>query len=215
MNFGILYYKNVEQPSIQKPSIQKPNIEQTNISKVIVVSRYNENLEWLKDEPFNEYPVIIYNKGPNDNFYKPEKLIKIVNLENIGRCDHTYLYHIIQEYDNLHDITIFLPGSTNINYKLYKSKHLLFYIKQQNKAVFLCNPVDINSLTNFQLDNWQSTATENYVINPENKLTPSSIRPFGKWFNAMFGDTKINYIAWNSMFSVSKIDVLQHSRAYY
>ena len=36
-------------------------------SNVIVVSRYNEKLDWLKDEPFNKYSVIIYNKG-NDEF---------------------------------------------------------------------------------------------------------------------------------------------------
>ena len=37
----------------------------------IVVSRYAENLNWLKEEPFNKYTVICYNKGDDDNFYKP------------------------------------------------------------------------------------------------------------------------------------------------
>ena len=74
----------------------------------IVISRYNENLEWLNYEPFNKYKNIIYNKGPNDDFCKTNN-IKVFNLENIGRCDHTYLFHIIENYDNLADITVFLP----------------------------------------------------------------------------------------------------------
>jgi len=185
------------------------------VSKVIVVSRYNENLEWLKEYPFNLYPVIIYNKGTNDNFYKPDKLIKIINIENVGRESHTYLYHIIHNYDNLHDISVFLPGSTNMDYRLGRCQHLILNIEKQNKAVFLCTHTNMNSLNDFQLDHWQSCSPENSSINPENKLKESSIRPFGKWFNAMFGDIKINYISWNGLFSVSKLDVLQHSKAYY
>ena len=138
---------------------------------VIVVSRYNENLEWLKDDIFKPYPIIIYNKGRNEDFYKPEKLIKIVDVVNVGRCDHTYLYHIINDYDILHDIIIFLPGSTNIYYKMYKTKHLLFYINQQNKAMFLCSKETIDRFLDFQLDFWDCTSSENSCIHPENKLS--------------------------------------------
>ena len=60
----------------------------------LVVSRYNEDLEWLKEEPFNKYRVICYNKGKNDDFYKPPNM-RIVNLENVGREGHTYIYHIL------------------------------------------------------------------------------------------------------------------------
>jgi hypothetical protein len=187
----------------------------TVLTKVIVVSRYNENLEWLKEEPFNLYPVIIYNKGPNDNFYKPDKLIKIVNVENVGRESHTYLYHIIHNYDNLHDIIVFLPGSTNAEYRLNRCKHIIYHIEHQNKAVFICTHTDMNTLSNFQLDHWNANSYENNLINPENKLKPSSIRPFGKWFNTMFGDININYISWNGLFSVSKLDILHHSKNYY
>jgi len=93
----------------------KENFENNNI--VIIISRYNENLEWLKEEPFNKYPVIIYNKGPNDDFYKPDNLIKIVKLDNVGREGHTYLHHIINNYDNLYNINILFPGSINIEIK--------------------------------------------------------------------------------------------------
>ena len=114
--YGKLFYKNSKE------------IE---LSKVIVVSRYNENLDWLKEYPFNLYSVIIYNKGHNDDFYKPDKLIKIVNIENIWRESHTYLYHIVHNYDQLHDIIIFLPGSTNAEYRFNRCKHFIIQIEHK------------------------------------------------------------------------------------
>jgi hypothetical protein len=42
---------------------------------------------------------------------------KIVNLPNVGKCDHTYLYHIINNYNNLSKILVFLPGSINMENK--------------------------------------------------------------------------------------------------
>jgi hypothetical protein len=203
-NHGILFYKKELSQEVSKE-----------LSKVIVVSRYNENLEWLKEFPFNLYPVIIYNKGTNDEFYKPDKLIKIVNIENVGRCDHTYLYHIVHNYHQLHDIIVFLPGSTNAEYRFVRCKHLILYIQQFNKAVFLCSEANIDSLYDFQLDQWQASSVENNSVNPENKLKQANIRPFGKWFNAMFGNIKVNYISWNGLFSMSKLDILHHPKSYY
>ena len=37
---------------------------------ILVIARYNENLDWLTEEPFNKYNSIVYNKGINDNFNK-------------------------------------------------------------------------------------------------------------------------------------------------
>jgi hypothetical protein len=82
----------------------------------LVIARYNENLEWTKEEPFCNYNIIVYNKGSNLNFYK-DNIKHIYNLPNVGMCDHTYMYHIIYKYHDLADITFFLPGSLNITYK--------------------------------------------------------------------------------------------------
>lgn len=50
----------------------------------IVVSRYNENLGWINEYPFNQFKYIVYNKGDNDNFEK-SNVAKIIKLDNIGR----------------------------------------------------------------------------------------------------------------------------------
>lgn len=82
----------------------------------IVVARYNENVEWVKQ--FTN--VIIYNKGCilNDGYNE-------FVLPNVGREGHTYYKHIYDNYDNLADYTIFLQGkpqdhSPNIIYNLKK-----------------------------------------------------------------------------------------------
>lgn len=69
----------------------------------IVVSRYNENVEWTKQ--FQN--VIIYNKGNpiQDND------LKQVFLSNVGREGHTYYKHIYDNYEKLQDYTIFLQGN--------------------------------------------------------------------------------------------------------
>jgi hypothetical protein len=36
----------------------------------IVVSRYNEDLKWMNEYPFNKFQYIVYNKGVNENFCK-------------------------------------------------------------------------------------------------------------------------------------------------
>jgi len=74
----------------------------------IVIARYNENLDWIKELPKN-IKVTIYNKGINDIDYP------FIPLENIGRESHTYLYHIIHNYNKLAEKTIFCQGGPIIH----------------------------------------------------------------------------------------------------
>ena len=68
----------------------------------LVIARYNEDISWLSK--VKNMKITIYNKG-EDNINK-----KSIKLPNIGRESHTYLTHIIDNYDNLADITIFSQG---------------------------------------------------------------------------------------------------------
>ena len=70
----------------------------------IVVARYNEDISWLL--PFKEI-TIIYNKGDNHNLLNN---FTTIQLDNVGRESHTYLYHIINNYEHLADKTIFFQG---------------------------------------------------------------------------------------------------------
>jgi hypothetical protein len=72
----------------------------------IVIARYNENIDWLKSINTNLYDIFIYNKG-NDNISIDNSNCKIIKLDNTGRESHTYLYHIINNFDNLPEKIVF------------------------------------------------------------------------------------------------------------
>lgn len=184
----------------------------------IVIARYNESLDWIAEVPFNDIDITVYNKGPNPDFTKTPRVQQIIPLENVGKCDHTYLYHIVANYDRLRDITIFLPGSTNMEYKKTKAIKILESIKNSGKAAFLSDGNHENlkkELYDFALDEWTTSDGANKLMNPEKIIDKSEIRPFGKWFESNFGDIAIKYVTYGGIFSVAKSDILRHPREYY
>jgi hypothetical protein len=71
----------------------------------IVIARYNENLDWLELLDPN-IKITIYNKGKDDIKYP------FITLPNVGRESHTYLYHLVTNYYNMSDLTIFCQGDS-------------------------------------------------------------------------------------------------------
>ena len=184
----------------------------------IVVARYNEDLRWINEKIFRNYPVICYNKGVNDNFKIDNPNQKIINLPNIGRCDHTYLYHIINNYDNLADITFFFPGSNNMSLKYRKSCRLIQEVEKHNTTIFIGQYFENGvkaQLYPFKLEIWEARQYDNKLLNSESELTLSEIRPFGKWYEHYFGDIKIHYVSHCSILAIHKKHILQHTKEYY
>jgi Protein of unknown function (DUF3431) len=182
----------------------------------IIVSRYNEDLSWTLNHPFNKFQYIVYNKGPNENFHK-EHIKKIISVPNVGRCDHTYLYHIVENYDNLADINVFFPGSINMPDKKNKALLLLYAILKTKRACMLgiYNKNLLRELYYFKLDFWGATESANFTLNKERILTPAKIRPFGNWYQSHFNNINLYFHMYQGIFSIDKNDVLQHSKEYY
>ena len=67
----------------------------------VVVAKYKEDMSWLSR--FDKSRLFIYDKSGDDNGF--------INLPNIGREAHTYLTHIIENYDNLSNYICFLQGN--------------------------------------------------------------------------------------------------------
>lgn len=82
------------------------------VSVRINIAHYREDLEWLQKLKEDGYEILIYEKNTDLSNYKD--YIKFneqqVLLANIGRESHTYLTHIIQNYDNLRDYEVFFQG---------------------------------------------------------------------------------------------------------
>ena len=161
----------------------------------IIISRFNEDLKWTTRGIFNNYRYIVYNKGDNDDFEKTN-VDKIINLKNVGKCDHTYLYHIIKNYNDLADILVFLSGSLDLINKNIRATEILDIIK--------------NKFENFCLNNWRSTNNQNFDKNNESMLDLSLIRPFGEWYKYNFDNIIVNFVCYWGIFSLDKRDIIQH-----
>jgi hypothetical protein len=67
----------------------------------LVIARYLEDISWSNKFDVDRF---IYNKSLDE-------IENSIKLENIGLEPHTFLYHIINNYDNLSDYTFFLQGT--------------------------------------------------------------------------------------------------------
>lgn len=77
----------------------------------LIIARYNENIDWLY-EILNRYMSIhitIYNKGEKLNI-KNKKITEKCIL-NRGHEAHTFLLHIIQNYETLSEVNVFLQAN--------------------------------------------------------------------------------------------------------
>lgn len=179
----------------------------------IVVARYNESLYWLNEYPFNQFEYIVYNKGDNDHFVKTN-VKEIINLPNVGRCDHTYLYHIVKNYTNLTDIVVFFPGSVIMSHKKPVAIRILQNIIDSNytKASFIGSYFNSikNDFKDFKIDHYKCTYEENVIKNNESRILPCKIRPYSNWYNFFFGNVNAHLVAMSGVFSVDKRDIIQH-----
>ena len=208
---GILLYCITAAPSLD--GFQSENqIE-------IVIARYNEPLNWIKQEPFNRYPIIIYNKGNNTDFTMTDKVKKVITLKNLGKCDHTYFHHIVNNYHtNLAGVTIFLPGSIDMrNDKYAKTIKIFDNVAKYNTTVMIGQKnYDIkNALYGFSLNNYVTSDPRNKQANGESTLIPAQIRPFGKWYENKFGSLNTQYVLYTGIFAVAKEDILKQPVSYY
>lgn len=187
----------------------------------IVVARYNEDLRWTLEETFRDFSYIVYNKGDNDNFEK-KRVSDVIKLKNVGRNDHTYLYHVVKNYDRLADITVFLTGSVNLLEKHKKALRILHHIQKKQNAVLIASTVSEPAampgyLSEFRLDWYCATDEQNRISDGEScSLQPADVRPFGKWYENRFQHTRIPHcITHGGIFSANKKDILKRDKSWY
>ena len=172
-----------------------------------VIARYNENIDWLKDD---DKDILIYNKGKSLN------LKNEIMLDNVGREAHTYLYHIINNYDNLKNIIVFsqanISDHTGLNDLHFFDKYIIDkldfkfssnYVHSNNE---FCAP-DFNiQIKNILVNNY------NILENDVNKII------FKDWFIKNIQDDFPKnglYIYWNALFCVSKNLILTRPKEFY
>jgi hypothetical protein len=183
---------------------------------IIVISRYNENLQWVNTKPFSNYEVICYNKGINQNF-KIEQKHQIINLPNLGREYHTYLYYIYNNYDKLPDVILFLPGSLDLEHKMNKALQIINNINNMKKVYIFGDLLKIKTnFYDFVIDEYGSTHNDNKLIDNGSRFTtPCSTRPFGKWVEEKLGDKNIGLISYYGVAILTKEIIHKNPKEYY
>uniref|UniRef100_A0A7S4VTB0 Ricin B lectin domain-containing protein n=1 Tax=Alexandrium monilatum TaxID=311494 RepID=A0A7S4VTB0_9DINO len=78
-------------------------------AEIVVTRGAGEDLRWLDAIP--EIRAVVYNRNGLDELLpKPRENLKIVHQENIKREDDAMLRHIINNYNQLAEVTMFLQG---------------------------------------------------------------------------------------------------------
>ncbi len=193
----------------------KNNIEQyENKNKItIIIARYKEDISYLLNDEFKNYHIIIYNKGNEISNQEIINKYKIIQLPNVGKCDHTYLHHIIENYDNISDVTIFLPASFYLmDYKKNRGLKVIEKANETNNTVFPVTNVgssvlETDYLNNFVLDEWKTSFGNNQESNQSYQTKLSPERPYGKWYEKHFPNNKCPYVCYMGIFAISKKDI--------
>ena len=187
---------------------------------IIVIARFQEKLEWIKTAPYNKFNLIIYNKGNNDDFTKTDKILEIINLPNIGRESHTYIYHIINTHKKYNpEITVFFPGSLESKFKRNDSLIILRLLESTayKKSVFVGQIHDDTQLEE-QLNLSETKYSSSHQLNkkhiPTSTVFPAKYRPYKKWLKNM--KLKItNFITFYGTFSLHRNVINKYNSAYY
>ena len=183
------------------------NISLEHIHNVeIVVARYNENLDWLL--PYSKF-VIVYNKGQpltNGSTFK-----SIINIENVGRESHTYLYHIINNWNNLAENTLFIQGNIDDHDNILPIK--LYLLSNISMCINLSsNKLDIINWNRLNYNNkWKEMI--------RNKPWKYSKYTFGEWWDIYLQKPKpkSNNFKWSpgGIFSIKQELIKKHPLEYY
>lgn len=194
---------------------KKPAVEGFEESTVdLVIARYEEDLTWVNDVSNNFTRILIYNKGSPYKFNN----IPTIPLKNIGKEGHTYLYHVLNNFDSLADVTVFVSGST-WTYEQKKNEFLkiIDHLKHTKSSIIFADKSStrIESDKNFVLDEYKITNEANFKKNPDQKLTPSLIRPLSRWFETRFPYEEFTCPSGRGTVAASRKDILSKPKSHY
>jgi hypothetical protein len=182
----------------------------------IVIARYEEDLSWLKNLSPEYSKLYIYNKGSPITVEMPN--VHIEALPNLGRESHTYLYHVIDNYNNLADMTFFLPGSVwATERKRQKFVRILTKSKVDFKSTItgITDKSFINAEKEFKIDSYTVTNKENRKKNPDTRLDKSEYRPLAVWFSKHFPNESPTCMSYNGIMAVTRESIQKRPIEFY
>jgi hypothetical protein len=190
----------------------------------VVVARYEEDLDWVVDDLMPmldaEARVVVYNKGRRETLSAKisDAKIQVVDLPNVGREGHTYLHHILETHGRARKPVLFLPGSCRaFPEKWAKAKKIIGKFDGAS-STFVCDGIMPADIYNFSIDRWAARESKNNATNSVDRLVPSPVRPFGKWFDEVVRISDKDpprCLSLGGMFIAAPKDLDRKTRAYY
>jgi hypothetical protein len=141
----------------------------------------------------------------------------VITLPNVGVCDQTYLHHIYTHYDNLPDVTVFIPASGYLGYKKKRIDFTLDKTFETGDSVvtgyYRPNGVR-DTIYDFVIDK-HVTAEKNNRNNVNYHQAPANIRPFGAWYEHHFPGINSPYESSVGVFAASRKHIHQRPKDFY
>jgi hypothetical protein len=190
-------------------------------SRCVIITRYNEYIDWIRYIIDSVDFIYIYNKGQNMELFsyfdiqKYLKKIKIIQLPNIGRIDHTLAYHILEHWDNLPDILINLPGSIMMcKKKGYYLSSIMRRLDTMSRYRGFYSPRfhKVSRNFNYSISGYHAEGLCNRNNNP---FIKSEYPDFQAWKLGLIDDRPMKYIAMRGMFTVSKENITHIDKRVY
>lgn len=182
-----------------------------------IIAHYNESFEYLKYLPKNQIITIYYKGDKKASLPKINLNIKLIQLENIGKEYHSYLTHIINNYENLTKINFFLTASflklkdrTRNFTKIYKKissfnrdKFNGLYTSEDKYFLFK-NEKNKHLNPKFRILNHITSQNKKHEIIQSNKF------PLDDFFFTYFKDKKLdkNIKSLNGIFATNKENII-------
>ena len=165
---------------------------------------------WIPILEQQNIPFLIYYK--EDSFKKGDVQVidkNRIRIPNYGRCDYAFLYHIIENYDQLDNVTVFVKNNWNQHYiNLWK------HIEMSTEYDFM----ESGTIRKFQ--HWTPNIITPY---PRDEEIYSNYHPFAQttmdWYHEIFPNTPPPTVVagWGMgpCFSVSKRLIHRHPKSVY
>lgn len=84
----------------------------------LIVARYSDPLNWLP-KVSGRIKIVVYNKGDD---FTPMREAKVLRLPNVGNESHTYLSHIVENYDSMSGQLVFIQDHPAVHYHPYTDR---------------------------------------------------------------------------------------------
>jgi hypothetical protein len=209
------------QQFVIRPEIYNAIENKYDPSKIkVVVAYYNEDLSWLKylrKECCIDDILLISKKHKHHPEYET------VSLPNVGKESHSFMWYIVNNYENLPENVFFCQGGITSNEMKYlKFMYVVNNLSNVNRNGVIALPGQLSFRYgafdyDFKIDEWTSSnpLNENFT----RKLVPSKVRPFGKWYTTFITDdlTKISKygVSYNGIFCTTRDSILRFPKRIY